>query len=111
MSEKLDKQEQIKPKRDDKGRLLPGNTANPNGRPKGKTMKEFVREFLMNQTDEEKIAWLKDLPKDTQWKMAEGNPSNNTDITTGGDKLNEISHEQAIAIINRNASSTTESSE
>lgn len=33
--EKLEKQDKTsKPKRDEKGRLLPGNTANPKGRPK-----------------------------------------------------------------------------
>ena len=41
-------------KRDDKGRLLPGHAGGP-GRPKGKTMKEFAREFLLKMSDEEKV--------------------------------------------------------
>jgi hypothetical protein len=32
------------PKRDEKGRLLPGNTANPKGRPKRKTIRDYYTE-------------------------------------------------------------------
>jgi len=35
MSEEHTKTSENKPERDEKGRLLPGNTANPNGRPPG----------------------------------------------------------------------------
>ena len=51
-----------------------GNNANPNGRPKGKSLKEFAREFLMALPDEEKTNYLACLPEDIVWKMAEGNP-------------------------------------
>ena len=53
---------------------------NREGRPKGKTMKEFAREYLMAQTNEEKIAFLNSLSKDTVWRMAEGNPANDMEI-------------------------------
>ena len=56
-----------------------GNVANPNGRPPGKTMKEFAREFLLKMDDEEKVEWLKSLGKDIVWKMAEGNPHQTSD--------------------------------
>ena len=79
MTRKLDKQESNKPKRDSKGRLLPGQTANLNGRPKGKTMKEWVREFMFNMTEEDKKEWLKGISKEMQWKMAEGNPKQDTE--------------------------------
>lgn len=35
MTEELQKTSENKPERDEKGRLLPGHTANPNGRPPG----------------------------------------------------------------------------
>lgn len=57
-------------------------------RPKGKTMKEFAREFLMSMSDEDKIKFLNSLSKDIVWKMAEGNPQ--TDITSGGKEINPI---------------------
>ena len=79
--EELDKQEENKPARDEKGRLLPGNTANPAGRPKGKTMKEFAKEYLLNKTDEEKKAWIEEnINKLDIWKMAEGMPKQDTEV-------------------------------
>ncbi len=60
-----------------------GNPGGP-GRPQGKTLKEFAREFLMALPDEEKATYLSTLPEDLVWKMAEGNPANATDITSGG---------------------------
>lgn len=62
-------------KRDEKGRIVKGSAAiNPEGRPKGKTMKEFARDFLMLMTDKEKEKWLKGLSPEIVWRMAEGNP-------------------------------------
>jgi hypothetical protein len=51
-----------------------GQSGNPNGRPKGKTMKEYAKELLACQSDEERQEFLHGLPKDIIWKMAEGNP-------------------------------------
>lgn len=64
-----------------------GQSGNPAGRPKGKTMKEYAKELLSCQTEEERQKFLHGLPKEVIWKMAEGNPKQDTDITSGGEKI------------------------
>ena len=76
-------------KRDEKGRWVKGNPPGP-GRPVGSTLKEYVRKYLSLMTDAEKDEWLDSLPKDMIWKMAEGNPSSETDITTNGESLQPL---------------------
>lgn len=61
-----------------------GQSGNPNGRPKGKTLKEFAREYLQSLPDDEKVDYLASLPPEIVWKMAEGMPETKTDITSGG---------------------------
>lgn len=64
------------------GTFGPNNNANPNGRPKGKTLKEFARDFLMSMSDDKKREFLNSLNKDVVWRMAEGNPHQTTDVTS-----------------------------
>lgn len=61
-----------------------GQSGNPAGRPKGKTMKEYAKELLACQTEEERQAFLHGLPKEVIWKMAEGNPRESTQIEHSG---------------------------
>ena len=75
------------PNRKPDGTFGPGNNANPLGRPKGKTLKEYQAEIFRQMSDIEKAEWLKDVNKDTRWKMSEGLPSQTTDITSGGKPL------------------------
>ena len=70
-------------------KLLPycwhkGQSGNPSGRTKGKTMKEYARELLACQTEEERQEFLHGLPKETVWKMAEGNPHQESDVAVSG---------------------------
>jgi hypothetical protein len=58
-----------------------GQSGNPAGRPKGKTMKDYAREMLECMTDEERQEFMHGLPKEIIWKMAEGNPANSTALT------------------------------
>ena len=79
----LDKQVENKPARDELGRLLPGNTANPNGRPKGQSLKEFWRQRLADMTNEEKEKWTKEekVAAELIWRMAEGQPKQDIDAS------------------------------
>jgi hypothetical protein len=56
-----------------------GQSGNPKGRPKGKTMKEWAKDYLSRMTDEERDAFMEGLSKEIVWKMAEGNPHSTTD--------------------------------
>jgi hypothetical protein len=75
-------------KRDEKGRLLPGHPGGP-GRPKGKTIKEMVREYLENNpaSMEEFVKHFVEKNRDLAWQMMEGRPAQATDITSGGETL------------------------
>jgi hypothetical protein len=68
-------------KRNLDGTFAPGHAGGP-GRPKGKTLKEFAREYLLSLPDEEKQEFLASLPKEFVWRMAEGNPQTHADITS-----------------------------
>lgn len=52
-----------------------GQSGNIKGRPKGQTLKEYVKDMLSKLDDEEKLEFLKGMPKEVIWKMAEGNPT------------------------------------
>ena len=62
----------------------PGQSGNPAGRPKGKSMKEYSREYLQSMPEEERIEFLKSIDPEAIWKMAEGLPK----TTLSGD-INE----------------------
>lgn len=61
-----------------------GQSGNIHGRPKGKTMKEWAKEYLSKMNDTERDDFMHGLSKDIVWKMAEGNPDNKSDLTSGG---------------------------
>jgi hypothetical protein len=56
---------------------------NREGRPKGKTLKEFARNYYMLKTDEEKVEYIKNLEDKKPgfpWEMAEGRPKQDVDV-------------------------------
>ncbi len=72
-----------------------GQSGNIMGRPKGKTMKEYAKEYLSKMTEEERDEWLEGIDKIEIFKMAEGNPQSNADLNLKGDLVIQIS--EAIA--------------
>ena len=73
-----------------------GQTGNPGGRPKGsKSLKTYIKERFDRMSDDEREEFLEGLPKEVVWKMAEGNPANNTDLTTLGRPIIQIAEEIA----------------
>jgi len=74
-------EENTKVKRDDKGLWLKGQSANPLGRPKGKTIKEQVRAYL-DEHPEDMQAFVKHFVennKELAWQMMEGRPHQSED--------------------------------
>ena len=86
--------------RDAEGKFVKGNPGSP-GRPKGETMKEFARRMLMTMDDEQKRAYLKKLPPEITWRMAEGNPHQTSDV------VGEITVAQPLLNALRNNDSNT----
>lgn len=84
-NEILESQEIERNKTNDKPWLFKkGNPGGP-GRPKGKSLKEYSRDYLASLTDEERQDFLEGIPKTEIWKMAEGLPQQ--DITSDGKQL------------------------
>lgn len=84
-------------KRNEDGTFAQGTAPGP-GRPKGKTLKEFAREYFMLKTDAEKIAYIENLEKvkpGFAWQMGEGNPDNKTDFNNTGNPIIVLSNEVA----------------
>lgn len=61
-----------------------GQSGNPKGRPQTKTLKEFAREFLASMSEEARIEYLREIDPDVVWKMAEGNPKQESDLALSG---------------------------
>jgi hypothetical protein len=62
-----------------------GQSGNPHGRPPGQSLKEYARNKFITMTDDEKEEFFNGIPKIELFKMAEGNPQNDT--TSGGQPI------------------------
>ena len=56
------------------------------GRPKGKSLKEWAREYIAGMTDAERVKYLNSLDPELVWRMSEGNPPQ----TLQGDSENPL---------------------
>ena len=84
--------------RNEDGTFKPGVSGNPGGRPKN-TLKGYLARKFNDMTPEEMEAWLKEhkIPGEVMWKMAEGNPKQDTDVTLNksmGEVLDELQNGQ-----------------
>lgn len=71
--------------------FVKGQSGNPGGKKKGtKSMKTFAREYLETLPDDEKVEFMRSLDPELVWKMAEGAPQTNTDVTSKGESITPI---------------------
>ena len=67
-----------------------GQSGNPKGRPKVPTLKERVRKMIENMTPEQEKDFLLRITPSDVWRMAEGNPHQTKDITSGGKPIGQL---------------------
>ena len=65
-----------------------GQSGNLAGRPKGITMKEYAKQYLSKLTEDERDEWLDGIEKKEVWKMAEGLPK--ADVELSGEITEKI---------------------
>lgn len=67
----------------------PGVSGNPGGRPKG-TLRDFARQYLKEMSEEEKIKFLNSVDKDLVWRMGEGNPKQETEVSVDKEGIQDL---------------------
>lgn len=75
-----------------------GQSGNPAGRPHGISLKEYARLKFRTMTDEEREEFFEGISKLDLFKMAEGNPKNDVEVTgklTISQVLDELENERS----------------
>lgn len=60
-----------------------GNPGGP-GRPKGPSLKNWLKEKFKEMTEEERIEFINKIDPIKAWEMGEGRPDTRTDVTSAG---------------------------
>lgn len=74
----------------------PGQSGNPSGRPKGKSLKQYAKDMIADMDEKQRQEFLKGIDKKTIWEMAEGKAKNDVGLDvrlTITDVLNAIENE------------------
>lgn len=58
-----------------------GQSGNPAGRPKSKTLKEYARDFLANMSEEGRIEYFQGMDPHDVWQMGEGKPKQDMEVS------------------------------
>lgn len=58
-----------------------GQSGNPKGRPKEKTLKEFARNFLASMSEEARLKYLESVDPKSIWEMAEGKAKQDMELS------------------------------
>ena len=64
-----------------------GQSGNPNGRPPGKSLKTFVREYFEQLDDDAKMEFLQGIDPKTAWEMGEGKADTKTEVKADVDVI------------------------
>ncbi len=72
-----------------------GQSGNPSGRPKGISMKEYLKMKFASMTDDERELFMEGINKLDLLKMAEGNPESKSEVNNTGNPIIVLSNEIA----------------
>lgn len=75
-----------------------GQSGNPAGRLPGISMKEYIKLRFSKMNDEEREEFMEGIPKIELFKMAEGNPKQDTDLMSGGEKIYTLTKEERAVL-------------
>ena len=71
-----------------------GQTGNPNGRPKGPSLKTWVKNHFESMTEEERAEFLNKIDPIKAWEMGEGKPDTKSEVKGDVDLTFKWANEQ-----------------